>query len=329
MLRCFRAKKREKAYSPFKQKVFGTAIIVVSYFILSELAGMIYRYRFAKRSKNELLLDKLLINSAIMRTLKSAIAGTAASMLGWLQHNGCTLSDNTTRRLADIRAIDPSWDERWKSNADQSLDARVGYVSVKTDPSKILDLPIPQIIEAADQHSVRPFMEFAEYRPFSGLVKQRPQRALAALAYQARRGNFPLSFWQTALADWPDDLPERIQWLFAARLAQLPRDTISGLPHYAPRWLKSNLPKLALGNSARALAIWDKIFDALISIGGKAVESGMGDVFIGGKAQNYSRRTYQHAINGPIGIMTEALLQILGDRKSDPMQAFRKISKSD
>jgi hypothetical protein len=235
-------------------------------------------------------------------------------MLGWLQHSGCILSDNAARHLCEFRAIDPSWDERWESNADLSFDARAGYVAIKTDPTKIIDLPISQIIEAAGQQTARPFMEFAEHRPFSGLVKQRPQRALAALAYQARRGNFPIDFWQTALADWPDDLPERVQWLFAARLARLPRETISELPHYAPRWIKSNLPKLASRNSAQALAVWDSVFDALVSTGGKAVDSGMGDVFIGGKAQSLSRRTYQHAINGPIGTMTEALFQILDDR---------------
>jgi SIR2-like domain len=209
-------------------------------------------------------------------------ARTAASMLGWLQHNGCILSDNTTRRLSEFRSVDSSWDERWESNADQSFDARAGYVAIKADPSKIIDLPISQIIEAAGQHSARPFMEFAEHKPFSGLVKQRPQRALAALAYQARRGNFPLNFWQTALGDWPDGLPERVQWLFAARLARLPTDIISQLPHCAPRWLKTNLPRLAQTNTAQALAIWDSILNALFAGCGKALQSGMGDVFIAG-----------------------------------------------
>ncbi|UPK35458.1 hypothetical protein IVB18_47220 [Bradyrhizobium sp. 186] len=49
--------------------------------------------------------------------------------------------------------------------------------------------------------------------------------------------------------------------------------------------------------------------------GADALKSGVGDTFVGGKPQGYSRRTYTHAINGPVGVMTETLYQILDDRK--------------
>jgi len=250
----------------------------------------------------------------IDRALKDQ-ARLSASMLGWMRINGCTLADNTTRHLPTIQAMNPDWDARCELGADQSLDGRTGFVAVEADPTKIIDLPISRIIEAAGQQSIRPFMEFTEHRPFSGLVKQRPDRALAALAYQARLNYFPLQFWETALADWPEGLSERLQWLFAARLARLPFDIISKLPYYAPNWLKKNLPPLAQRNTQNALAIWDSILKGLALDGAKPLESGIGDTFIGGKPQNRSRRTYGHAINGPIGAMAETLFKILDDRK--------------
>jgi hypothetical protein len=212
-------------------------------------------------------------------------ASISASMLGWMRINGCILSDNTASRLPTIQAMNPDWDARWELGADQSLDGRTGYVAVRADPTKIIDLPISRIIEAAEQQSTRPFMEFTEHRPFSGLVKQRPERALAALAYQARRKDFPLQFWETALADWPEELSERLQWLFAARLARLPTDIIFKLPHYAPNWLKQNLPPLAQRNAEKALAVWDSILNGLVSDGAKPLESGIGDTLIGGKTR--------------------------------------------
>lgn len=242
-------------------------------------------------------------------------ASTAASVLGWLIRNGCTLSQNTIRRLPRLRAKDQSWRDEWELSADRSLDGRTGWVAVKDDPKKLEDLPICQIIEAAEQSSTRPFMEFTEYRPFSGLVKEHPFRALSALAFQARQAKFPEPYWEYALADWPSGLPCRLQWLFAERLARLPAATIAKLAHYVARWLRGALPQLAQMNPDRALRIWDAVFVGLTTSGPELLQSGLGDTFVRGKPQGYSRRTYTHAINGPIGAMTEALYKILNDRK--------------
>ena len=125
-------------------------------------------------------------------------SSTAASVLGWLRRNGCTLSDQTIRILPSLQLANPSWNTGWEESADNSLDGRTGFVAVKEDPARILDVPISKIIEVAEKNSTRPFMEFTEHRPFSGLVKQRPQRALAALAYQARRDIFPLEFLENS-----------------------------------------------------------------------------------------------------------------------------------
>lgn len=242
-------------------------------------------------------------------------AGAAASILGWMRRNGCTLSEDTARRLPLIQAKDPDWDDRWESSADHSLEGRSGYVTVNADPSKIVNTPISEIIEAAEKHSTRPFSEFTEHRPFSGLVKQRPQRALAALAYQARRDNYPLRFWEITLGDWPDNASDRLQCLFAARLARLPYRVISELPHYVPQWLSKNLPALAKLDRERAFAVWDAILAGLTSNGSKALQSSIGASLIGGKLQHSSRRTYEHAINSPIGTLSATLFKLLGDQE--------------
>ncbi|MBR0785588.1 SIR2 family protein [Bradyrhizobium iriomotense] len=242
-------------------------------------------------------------------------AGTAAGMLGWLSRNGCNLSEATLSHLPELRAQDPDWNDKWEVTADYSLDGRTGWVSVKDDPKSIIDLPISQVIAAAEQNSTRPSMEFAEYRPFEGLVKQKPQRALAALAFEARLGKFPIRHWQTALSEWPTSLPSRLQWLFAERLSRLPNEVIGKLAHYAPRWLKKALPQLASLDARRALRIWDSVLTGLTAGEPETLQSGLGETFVEGEPQGYSRRTYDHAINGPIGQMTEILYEILDDRK--------------
>lgn len=236
-------------------------------------------------------------------------------MLGWLSRNECELSRTTSKRLPNLRAQVQDWNDAWELTADHSMDGRTGWVSIKDDPGNIIDLPISETIAAAEQNSTRPFMEFTEYRPFNGLVKQRPQRALAALAFQARRNNFPLRAWETALAEWPTGLPSRLQWLFAERLSRVPSNLLGEIAHYASQWLKRILPTLAQIDPNRALRVWDSVLIGLTAGGADALKSGVGDTFVGGKPQGYSRRTYTHAINGPVGVMTETLYQILDDRK--------------
>lgn len=242
-------------------------------------------------------------------------AGIAAGILGWLSRNGCNLSESTLNHLPELRAQDPNWNESWELTADYSLDGRTGWVSVKDDPKSIIDLPISQVIAGAEQNSTRPFLEFTEYRPFDGLVKQKPQRALAALAFEARLGRFPISHWQTALSEWTTSLPLRLQWLFAERLSRLPSEVVGKLAHYAPQWLKKVLPHLANVDADRALRIWDCVFISLTAEGPEPLQSGIGETLVEGEPQGYSRRTYTHAINGPIGVMTEILYEILDDRK--------------
>lgn len=245
-------------------------------------------------------------------------ASIAAGILGWLSRNGCNLSKATLHHLPELRAQDPDWNDRWELTADYSLDGRTGWVSVKDDPKNIIDLPISQVIAGAEQNSTRPSMEFTEYRPFEGLVKQKPQRALAALAFEARLGRFPIRHWQTALAEWPTSSPSRLQWLFAERLSRLPNDVVGKLAHYAPQWLKKALPHLASKDASRALRIWDSVLISLTSGEAEPLQSGVGETFVDGEPQGYSRRTYSHAINGPIGAMTEILYKLLDDRKIGP-----------
>jgi len=239
----------------------------------------------------------------------------AASILGWLQANDCELSNPTVKLLPKLQSANPEWNAHWAASADESLDARAGYVAVRTDPTRIIDAPIPQIIEVANQHSTRPFMEFTEYRPFSGLVMQHPQRALAALAYQGRQGNFPTEYWRTALDEWPAELPQRLQRLFAHRVTRLPKDLIVALRFSVTRWMEKHLPSMAREFPVEALGIWDIVVGGLCAGGEEASQSGLGEVSVGGKSINRSRRTYDHAINSPIGAMADALFRILDDRK--------------
>lgn len=235
----------------------------------------------------------------------------SAVRLGWLQSNGCILSERTNQELQRLRAADPRWQQSWDQHADESMEGRSGWVRLETDPSQIVDTPISEVVERARQYTSRRSDEFIEYGPFQGLVQTKPVRALAALSYEARRGRFPTEFWRTILSDWPQSASSRAGCVLAQRIARLPRPLLIDLRYYAPAWLKTHLSQIADNKACVIWHVWDSILDALIEAGPEATTSSIGDVTIGGVKQKRSRRTYDHAINSPVGHLTECLLNFV------------------
>ena len=242
---------------------------------------------------------------------------TAATILGWLELKGCGLSGETLARLQKLRDADSRWKPSWNETADASHESRAGWVGTESDPSKIIDAPLSELIKLAEQHTIRPFSEFKQYKPFQGLVEQHPFKAVAALSYEARRGKFPAEFWRTTVSCWPDETSERLRWLFARRMARLPIEVVLELRHYLPGWLRDNLPTLARSSLQDALSVWDDTIEHFFRAGAEATESGMGEMTIAGKPQKRSRRTYNYSINSPVGKMAETLFKVFGDLKLD------------
>ena len=225
-------------------------------------------------------------------------------------NQGCELGGETLDVLPDLRSADPRWCPEWDETADESGEGRIVSIETDSDPSLIIDAPINQIIPLARKHTQNPIGELTKYKPFDGLVKKRTSRAISALTHAARRGDYPVEFWRSALWEWPDEARHRLSWLFGARLARLPSETVVELRDDVFGWLRKHLPKLAVQDQPRALSIFDVLIEKLFTGGGEVEEKG--------EHQDRSRRTHNRAINAPIGKATELLLDLLNSQ--DPRE---------
>jgi hypothetical protein len=242
-------------------------------------------------------------------------AGASASLLGWLALHKCELSAEVEQQLPKLRGANDHWQPSWDASADHDWEARGGSVAVNTDASIIRDAPLAQVVALAEEHTRHPFFEFTEYRPFDGLVKERPFRALSALALEARNGRYPVRFWRSALTDWPDDTSTRLRCLFATRLLRLPSQVVLDLRYYIPQWFRSNLPKLMKTGYQQYLPLWDAVVDHFFALGREGNESSRGDPSVGGKPLVRSRRTREHSIAAPVGQLIEIVFDALDDLK--------------
>ena len=239
----------------------------------------------------------------------------AATNLGWLKKNGCQLSNTTLNTLRRLRSVDPDWRPEWDEGADESYDAIGGIVLTESDPAPIIDAPLDKVVPLAVQHTGHSFSELKEHRPFDGLVKQRPRKAVAALTHEARTGDYLTPFWDATLQEWPEDTPLRLIWVFCERLARVPSDIVAELRSTLFRWLGRHFPKLAGQDRTRALRIFDTLLDKLFENGPAATKSGIVEVYVLGQPQRQSRRTLNHAIDGPVGRATDTLLNLLSAGK--------------
>lgn len=235
---------------------------------------------------------------------------TSAIRLGWMLQNGLDVRKSTLDALLDLRKADPEWRPSWDQHADQSFESRGGMVRTDTDATSIMDAPLGDVLARLGAVERRPAGGFVERNPFLGLYQKRPARALAVLTHEAKKQNYPERLWRTL---FNNDMPQnhRFRWVVARRLAKLPAASIVALSRSSCRWLQDRMPEFYERRPQESLEVWDSVFSALVEAGEVATTSGMGDVSIAGVPQRRSRRTFGHAINGPIGELTEALIQTL------------------
>ena len=244
-------------------------------------------------------------------------ASGSATVIGWLVSQGCELGGETLDVLPDLRSADPRWCPEWDETADESREGRLISIETDSDPSLIIDASLGQIIPLARRYTGRTFPEPFHHNPFDGLVEQRPVKAVAALTHAARQGAYPAEFWRSALWKWPDEARHRLSWLFGMRLARLPLGIIVELRYDVFCWLRKHLPKLAAQDQPRALSIFDALLDKLFKGGSEVTKSRISNTYTDGECQDRSRKTFDHAINSPIGDATELLLDLLSSQSPE------------
>ena len=248
----------------------------------------------------------------ILRKTESAI------VIGWLIGKGCEMDENVLEEWAELKQGLPQWQDDWAGSAAQALRRKSGWIATDEDESVLEDIPVSEIAVRALAQTGHAAGEFTEYQPFRGLIKNQPSRAIAALGAASRNGEYPARLWGDAIGNWPQSAAVRANLLFYERMRRLPPETIVQVRYEVGRWLEGPWVLLVEENESYAIKLFDDLVFGLLSGGEQGTDSGLGEVYIGGGPVEKSRRTLDHAINGPIGSATRALLSALAKR--EPVQ---------
>lgn len=227
----------------------------------------------------------------------------------YLELQGCVLSEEHSDKLTTIIEGIPDWKDQWAVSTVIAQGSYSGVVGTDDSPDTVLNLPVNEIVASAKGALKRDFGSLTERRPFTGLVKINPRKALSALTLAGKSGEYPKELWSSMINDFPEDATSRLKRVFLCRLIQLPLDIIAELGHTLGRWLEQNLVTILEFDEGLGWRFFDSTVDGILSGGANATRSGIGEVIQRGQITVQSRRTYGHAINGPIGMCTTALLK--------------------
>ncbi len=231
----------------------------------------------------------------------------AARYARYIELQGCVLTADRGERLAEmIRGI-PEWSDGWATSTVTERGSHGGWIGTDEKPDALMSLPVNEVVSRAREDLKRDFGSLTEKRPFTGLVKANPRKALSALSIAGRNDDYPAAFWSSMIMDLPPDIAPKLRRVFLNRVARLPHVVIAELRHTFGRWIEQNLVAILEFDSDLGWAVYDHIIDGLLTAGADATKSGLGEVHQGGKVIQRSRRTFEHAINGPIGMCVVAV----------------------
>lgn len=239
----------------------------------------------------------------------------AARYARYLELQGCELTADRSKRLAEMIAAIPEWSDGWATSMVTAHGSRGGLVGIDETPDTVMDIPVNEVVSRAKEDLKRDLGSLTDKRPFTGLVKTNPRKALSALTIAGKADDYPRAFWSSMINDLPEEITPRLKTIFLHRLARLPYKTVAELRHPLCQWLKQHFVAALEFDDELAWKVYDHIVDGILSGGENAAESDIGQVRQGGRVIERSRRTFGHAINGPIGMCVQALFHAVPGEK--------------
>lgn len=183
----------------------------------------------------------------------------AALYAKWLEMNGCIFSLAQSNSILQLVSKIDGWSDEWVSDLTHGNRGHAYRVVYDDNPGELLDLPAHQVINHLQQFGGAGDKRFIERRPFWGLIKQKPRKALAALSFKLRENQCETLLWGELLEAWPENAGVRETCLCAARLQRFTEDNLSAVFPKIVRWMGQNWEAIYRKNSTFAWAFYDQI----------------------------------------------------------------------
>jgi len=228
-----------------------------------------------------------------------------------LMSKGISLTNDQSITLNEM--VDRVGDYSVTSDVDITTEhsVRSGMVQVDESSTTLSSLSIDRIIEQAAQDTRLDWETVTRHYPFLGLVKSEPEKALAALSHEAEKREYPVERWRELFEAWPDDVDPCLYRELLCSLKDLPVEIVTEIRHKVGDWLKKYFSIAFQLDKQLAWSIFDKLLPGLSVDPGSIFEPSKTDDANSGVERPPIPRTYEVAINSPIGKATQGCLRAL------------------
>lgn len=235
----------------------------------------------------------------------------AAKYARYLELKECELTEVHCERLTSIIKSIPDWDDGWATSVVISWGSQTDWVRTDEKPDVVISLPVNEIIPKIKEELRPEYGNFIRKRPFTGLVKENPRKALSALTIAGKVGDYPNEFWSSMIKDFPRDVTHRLKRLFLNRIARLPNAVIIDLGYTLGCWLEQNMVAILKFDADLGWAVYDHVVEGIMSGQPNTIRNGLDEVYRSGKVITQSRRTYSNAISSHVGMCAQALFHCM------------------
>ncbi|WP_343578982.1 SIR2 family protein [Acinetobacter sp.] len=220
------------------------------------------------------------------------------------------LTEKGENELLRIRKSE-NWQDDFIDQPSLVPGMQVGFVSTNTQINEIETIDDSTLFfEKVQMIESNSITQFERKDPFKGYVKNHTLKALNKLLIELKLGNERPNYWNQFFENIDQGIDKTIIKEVAQSILILSKDIIFQCRYSLTRWLNDSLNEVCIIGQNLFLTIWDYIFDSLNSYGDNlATESALGNPYSNNNFKKPSRKTFNHALNSPIGMLVLSLFE--------------------
>ena len=219
----------------------------------------------------------------------------------WLNNQGCRFTFDIEEETKKLRKFVPNWKLEYADKAVTPLGGSSGWMNTETEYSLLLDEPEEAVLDKAEELAKTPTENFTTRDPFTGLVKEQPEIAIAALACDAKHKKYREWAWRIFLTldARKTDAPEIIIAIIDLIL-DMPASALKELVYPISEWIL-NLNNLLFNEYPEQFKqIWEKLISVFKTDSSIAKSSRLR----GRKEPDWA----MEALNSPVGNLVKTLM---------------------
>ncbi|WP_111637738.1 SIR2 family protein [Marinomonas shanghaiensis] len=287
-------------------------------YVCRELLFLIMdRYSELSELQQENLIDKLFMGPNIdpeNGMTEEEITRSICLYIRRLQLGSVIINSKQQKRFEELSNTLTDWSDEWAQQITAINHGDSYIVSTDDSAEPIKNLPTNEIANSAIAIGNRLVGERVQKKPFIGIVKATPRKALLALGHKRRRDEYPYELWEQLIEHISIDIAPREMRFFLAQLSRLPHPVLIKLAYALSRKLQENFNFLIDHYSTSFWVIFDHILSSI-----QQEESDL--------TTKKTSGSYGLAINSSEGILTEIILQLINQLQLDYAQGIPEKHK--